>query len=123
MCKFIGMEDLVANALIELIEKNDCNKVKFDQIIRYGNIVIRFLREENDEEAVLLISKYYTNQMIRNYSDFFEIEKDSSGEESIVLKLDKNVDDLRNHFRAYLSFELLFALTNENSLRELGIAV
>ena len=118
MHTFIGMEDLVANALIELLEKDNCRKVSFAALVKYGNVVLRFLHE-NGEEAVFLLSKGYTNELIRNYSDFFEIDYSEPGKEAIALKKEKTADDLRNRFRALLTMELLFAFIDEKSVSEL----
>lgn len=121
MCKFIGIEDLVANALIEMIEKNKSRKVSFEQLNKYGAMIIRILRE-NDEEAVVLVSKHYTNELIRNYSDFFEIMDNDSSDSYITLKDGKTEGDLRRHFRAYLSISMILAFTDSSSLSELGIS-
>ena len=119
MCKFIGIEDLAANALIELIEGKDCNKVSFEQLINYGNVIVKLLDKLN-EEVVLLISNDYTNEVIRNYSDFFRIEKENN-EEYFALKNEKSVDDLRLYFRACLTLDLLTAFTDQESLNEIGV--
>ena len=120
MCKFIGIEDLAANALIELIEKHDCKFVGFNQILRYGTVIIRILREKN-LEAVLLVSRDYTTDMMHNYSDFFEVIVDKSGEDGIALKDGKSIDDLRDNFRALLNLDMLRAFTDNTSLKELGV--
>lgn len=116
MCKFIGIEDLVANALIELIEKHDCRKIRMTDLMNYGAVVVRYLREKKQEEVVLLISKKYTNEAIRNYSDFFELEMQDDGDEYILLKDEKTAQDLRDHFRAYLSVNELIAFIDKESL-------
>jgi len=122
MCRFIGIEDLVANALIELMEKNNCRRVSFETLVKYGTVVIRCLRK-NGREAVFLLSKEHTNELIRNYSDFFEIDYSEPNSDAIVLKSEKTVDDLRNHFRAFLTLDCLIAFTDKKSLVELGVAV
>lgn len=122
MCRFIGIEDLVANALIELLEKGACRRVSFETLVKYGTVVMSVLRE-NGSEAVILISKEYTNELIRNYSDFFEIDQSELNNDAIVLKAEKTVDDLRNRFRAFLTIDSLLAFTDTKSLAELGVAV
>ncbi len=54
--QIIGIEDLAANALIELLEKSGCRRVDFETFVKYGNAVTNVLRE-NGEEATLLFSK------------------------------------------------------------------
>lgn len=120
MCKFIEIEDLVANALIELKENNGGRRVSFDKLNEYGTKIVQFIQENTDEDAVLLISKYYTSELISNYSEFFEvIDRDESS--FIQLKSEKSADDLRKRFRAYLSNEMLVAFTDKNSLQALGV--
>lgn len=41
MCIYIGIEDLVANALIELVEKSEKREVLFKQLDEYGAIIGR----------------------------------------------------------------------------------
>lgn len=53
----IGIEDLVANALIELVDNNENNReVTYEQLNEYGAIVIETLNTKH-EEAVLIISR------------------------------------------------------------------
>jgi len=115
---FIGIEKLAANALIELMESSEKkNSVSFNTLINYGNEIVKVLIN-TQFEAVLLISRDYTNEAIRSYSDFFSIE--TLGEkECFVLKKDKTAEDLRKYFRGYLSTELLLAFTNINCVKVL----
>lgn len=126
MSRFIGIEDLAANALIALIEKNNCRKVSLSTLVKYGTVVVKILNK-NKEDAILLLSKDYTNSMIRNYSEYFEIEKvaqdDDYSDDFIVLREGKTVQDLRNHFRAFLTLNVALAFIDEESLAELGVAV
>ncbi len=41
---FIGVEDLVANTLIELVEKTGNRTVSFSQLNKYGDAIIAKLR-------------------------------------------------------------------------------
>ena len=45
MCIYIGIEDLVANALIELVEKSEKREVLFKQLDEYGAKVIKYLND------------------------------------------------------------------------------
>lgn len=56
MCIYIGIEDLVANALIELAEHKNQRQVLFKDLDRYGTKVIKVLNQEG-EQAVLILSK------------------------------------------------------------------
>lgn len=114
---FIGIEDVVANALIVIIERNEnksIRRVSLPALVEYGTVVVRQM-QENGETAILLVSNYYTSEAIRNYSDFFELQT-IDGIEYIQLRSEKTVSDLRNRFRAYLSISALLAFTSENSI-------
>ena len=56
MCTFIGIESLVANALIELFDYNHTREVTFDTLVDYGMKVVQIYQRETGEEAVLLLS-------------------------------------------------------------------
>ena len=122
MCKFIKVETLVANALIELIEKNNCRSVEFGRIMEYGRAVLEALKARG-EEAVYLASREDTNRMMRNYVDFFKINRDNPDTVVVSLKDRKTATDLRSQFRAFLTLEHLFAFTDSKALVELGIGV
>lgn len=121
VCKFIRIEDLAANALIELIEKNNSRRVEFHKLIKYGYAISSILHEKGDE-VILLIQREYTNELIRSYSDFFTIESNEEYD-TVVLKEEKTAEDLRNRFRAFLSLDFLLAFTDKESLYELGIII
>ena len=113
MYRFIDMVDVVANALIELIEAQKGNRVKTKQLIQYGALAVKHFME-NGEQAALLISRDYTNEFIYNYSTFFEMFNES-GEEYIALKAGKTVDDLYTYFRACMPSSFLRAFINDES--------
>lgn len=76
MCFYIGIEDLAANALIEILKtKEDAQmercRVTLAELEAYGNQVIQYLNERG-EKAVLILSRENTSLMFRNYSVFFE---------------------------------------------------
>lgn len=94
------------------------NSVSFNTLINYGNEIVKVLISKNFE-AVLLISRDYTNEAIRNYSDFFSIET-LDEEECFILKKEKTAEDLRKCFRGYLSTELLLAFTSNTCVSVLS---
>ena len=104
----IGIEDLVANALIQTLSKNsDIRFLTYSDIENYGAKVVKILNNEQ-EEVVLLLSRSKTNQMLHDYSTFFE-EKKIDGQLGINLKESITIDDLSDEFRSYLSLKLLNA--------------
>lgn len=117
----IGIEDLVANALIELVDNDKNNReVTYEQLNRYGALVIERLNAK-DEKAVLIISKEKTRAFLHDYSDFFEVRMNAKGEKCIALRDGKTTDELRGLFRGYLSLDMLLAFMSEYSLKALGI--
>lgn len=120
MCYFIGIEDLVANALIEQVDKTGEREVSFSKLNKYGASVVKTLNEQN-EEAILLLSRDRTNSFIHNCTEYFSIRTDDEEEMYISLNEGIQTDDLRRQFRANIAFNVLLAFINENSLRALGV--
>lgn len=120
MCVRIGVEDLAANALIELLKKSDKSRfVSYNAMERYGLAVARLLRKE-DEEVIIYSSRLHTSEMLVNYSDYFE-ECIVNGEYGIRLCDEKSIEDLRIKFRGYLALKVLLAFVNEQSVKALGV--
>lgn len=119
MCMYIGIEDLVANAIIELVERSHRNEVFFSEINRYGATVVQILLE-NKNKAVLILSKERTSAFLNDYSDFFELFS-SGTEEGIRLKENISVGQLWEKFRGYLSVDVMRAFIDERSIAELGV--
>ena len=105
----IGIEDLVANALIENLKQNPSSGrfVSYSEIESYGSEVVKLLTKKGDE-AILIFSRTKTNQMLRDYSNFFE-ESIVNGESGIQLKSTVEIDELIDTFRGYLTLTLLKA--------------
>lgn len=121
MCFYIGIEDLAANALIELLqrEKEERPFISYEDLESYGTRVIGFLSNKG-ERAVLLLSRENTNAMFRDYSDFFE-EDSIDGKLGIRLKEGKECKDLIVQFRGYLALDVLMALVDEQCVSALGV--
>ena len=118
MCFYIGIEDLAANAMIEMLKKGGQRFLTYNEIEMYGAEVVQILRE-NGEKAVLILSRENTDALFRNYSEFFE-ESEQSGKRGITLKKDKEVEDLIQQFRGYLALDVLLAFMNQRSVQVLG---
>ncbi|MDD7459553.1 MAG: hypothetical protein PUJ82_05920 [Spirochaetales bacterium] len=101
MCNFIGMEYLAALALI----KEDVNEISLSDLNNYGiNIMKTF--EENKVNSVFLFSDKYALDLVRNYSECFELVKNDT-----VLRRKAPVEVLISKFIAYLSNDTLMALS------------
>lgn len=119
MCFYIGIEDLAANALIELLQKKKKSCITYDELEQYGAQAVRLLSEQG-EKAVLLLSRDNTSALFRDYSDFFEEDELEDGL-GIKLKEGKGVEDLIIQFRGYLALDVLMALVDERSVSVLGV--
>ena len=119
MCFYIGIEDLAANAMIEMLKKGGQRFLTYDEIEMYGAEVIQILKE-NGEKAVLILSRENTDALFRNYSEFFEAGE-QNGKKVIKLKAEKEVDDLIQQFRGYLALDVLLAFMNQRSVQVLGV--
>lgn len=120
MLIYIGIEDLVANALIELIENNNIREVLFKDLDEYGAMVVKYLNNKN-EQAVLLLSKERTNDFLHDYSDMFEIFSDGIND-GIKLKNEVGVEQLWKKFRGYLSVDVMMAFMDTMAVSKLGVA-
>jgi hypothetical protein len=119
MCFYIGIEDLAANALIEILKKGEKRFLTYTEMENYGTEVVRILKE-NGENAVLILSRDNTNAFFRNYSDYFE-EEEYEEKKGIQLKEGKTVEDLIIQFRGYLALDVLLAFINQRSVQVLGV--
>lgn len=101
MCNFIGIEYLVALALII----NNKEEISLAELNEYGVKITKVIKDRKIN-AVFLFSSKYAIEMVRNYSDCFEWKEEES-----VLRRKKNVsnDDLISKFLDYLSTDVLLA--------------
>ena len=69
MYYFIGIEDLVANALIELVEKTGNRTVSFSQLNKYGDAIVAKLKASN-MDVTLIYTRDSTEQFFKFESGF-----------------------------------------------------
>lgn len=123
MCTFIGIESVLANALIELFQHNHIREISFNTLVDYGMKVVQIYRRETGEEAILLLSEKYQLDMVENYSDFFDVEMNAAGQGTLRLKdTVQDVNELLNYFRWTLNMKLINAFMAPEALRELGVS-
>lgn len=123
MCYYIGIEDLAANAMIEILEKKQQEQenieginlsVSLIDLEDYGAEVVRYLNNETSEKALLILSRESTDYMFKNYSDFFE---EDDNESAIKLREGKTVEDLKNKFRTYKAADLISAYMAKTTVK------
>lgn len=116
---YIGIKDLVANAMIELLEHKNKNEISLKAITNYGESVIEIL-EERQTDAVLNISREQTIEFFYNNSQIFE-QFCNGNDEIVRVKDNISSDMLWNEFRSYLSTEAILAFKDDRSIRMLGV--
>lgn len=122
MCYYIGIEDLAANAMIEILEKRDkdgkgieCDlSVTLRDLEEYGAKVVRYIKQTYNEKAFLILSRASTEYMFRNYSNFFEAIEER--ESAIKLREGTTVEDLKEKFRTYKPLDLISAYMEESTV-------
>ena len=68
---FLTLEDLVPNALIELVENDVSRTVSYPTVPQYGNVVVKELEKRNIE-VILLIYRDKTIQFEDDYKEIFK---------------------------------------------------
>lgn len=113
----IGIEDLAANALIELMEHSGKREVLFKELDAYGARVVKFLNK-NKEDAILVLSRERTYDFLQDYSEYFALLTNGDG---ICLKENIFVNELWKKFRGYLSVSVMMAFMDAESISALGL--
>lgn len=99
MCNFIGIEYLVALALII----NNKEEISLAELNEYGVKITKVIKDHKIN-AVFLFSSKYALDMVRNYNDCFEWK-----DEETVLRRKVDNDTLISKFLDYLSTDVLLA--------------
>lgn len=103
--KMLELEDLVANALIELIEDKGIRQVSFKQLDLYKKSLYDEFKKINIR-VVIPFTDGDVDRLISIYDDFFE-EEIINERRYITLKDNKNELDLRKYFRSYLPLNII----------------
>ena len=120
MYRYIGIEDLVASALIELMKQEEPNrKVSLKVLSDYGTVIVRLLMQSG-QDAILFLTKESTYDFIHDYAEYFSI-KEYDGVEYIELNEEITIEELRNQFRKNLTVDLAKAINEKESLAALKI--
>lgn len=114
---YIGIEDLAANAMIEMLKKGGRRFLTYREIEMYGAKAVQILKE-NGEKAVLMLSRENTDALYRSYPEFFE-EDEQNGKRGTKLKKNKEAEDLIQQFRGYLALDALLAFMDQRAVQVL----
>ena len=122
MYRYIGIEDLVASALIELIKQEKTNrKISLKLLEDYGTVIVKLLMESG-QDAILFLTKESTYEFVHDYADYFSINE-YDGVEYIEMNESITVEELRQQFRKNLTVDLAKAISEQESLKALKISV
>lgn len=109
MNRYLYLEDLVANALIQKIESGQGRKVNTGELDGYGKRVQRWWKNNRNLNIILACTRYEMNSMFESNPDLFDRIDEDDGSITIQLKQGKTSDDLRKKFRSYLTVDMLIA--------------
>lgn len=122
MCYYIGLQDLAANALIELMnQNNNLRTVTFKALNSYGVAVVQKLMADG-REAILLLSRESTYSLIHECSDLFEVRDIGKPNASIALREEVTKEMLIERFCGAIPLEILRAMSTKESLAALNEA-
>lgn len=120
MCYYIEMDELAANSFIEAMNQNShTDFISFSQMEEYGLNVVKYLKEENNQKAILIFSRNSLQMLLCDYSDLFDVAEEN-GESGLRLKEGVDQDTLIERFRGYLSLELMMAYINVGEKASFG---
>lgn len=118
--RYIGIEDLVASALIELMKwEESTRKVSLQTLSDYGTVIVKTLTQQG-QNAILFLTKESTYEFVHDYADFFMIVE-YDGVEFIELQENVTKEDLRHQFRRNITVDLAKAFMRRESLQALKI--
>ena len=115
MCYYVGIEDLVAGALVELLQRNGERSVSFAALERYGEAVVSHIRSRG-KEVTLVLSREQTHGFIRDCTDLFDVDSPELGSGTITLKSDRDVKDLVMRFGARIPAVVLKAMIDDETV-------
>lgn len=104
----IEIEDLVANSLIEIMQKKNKRFVTSEEVIKFGEKIVDILNTE-EQKAILDLSRNKTYNFLYNNRNIFE-EINIDGKTGYRVKDNITVEDLIDKFRGYLALDVLLAI-------------
>lgn len=112
----IKIEYLAANAIIELLKKDEEPRVSFEKLKNYGINVIKSLKESR--EIFFIFDVNTLGNIFNDYSEYFKKEKIAEIE-YITLKSGKTIKELENHFINYLPSDIYNAFVDVDNINKL----
>ena len=124
MCYYIGVEDLAANALIELLKNgSDRREISFRELEDYGVEVVKELNESQGQDCFLLLSQYRMRDAVRECSDILDIKGFGTPRARVVLlgdcSRDEYIEKLSERFCSSICVPVLQAMSSQRPLEQL----
>ena len=113
---YIEIENLVANALIERLEKFNKRSITFSALDSYCNAVVANLKE-GKKDVITIFSRESTEMFFHDYTDFFDVSEDA-----ITLKDNIELKKLKEIFRINLALDVLLAFSCDKAIEVLKTA-
>lgn len=110
MSYYIGIQDLAANALIELLMKNKGNQVSLNSLYDYGVAVVELLNAEEAEGAYLMLSRDRTIGFMEECQDIVEVLGFGTKDAKVALKDGVTVEALIERFCGTIPIPVLRAM-------------
>lgn len=110
----IEIEDLVANSLIELMQKKNKRFVTSEEVIKFGEKIVDILNKE-EKKAILDLSRNKTYNFLYDNRNIFE-QIDIDGKTGYRVKDNITVEDLIDRFRGYLALDVLLAIIEVSNI-------
>lgn len=117
---YIEVEDLVANALIALVENKGKREVLFCELDEYGACVIEVLNQEHGTQATLVVSRESQIAILEDYSDMFE-PMERNGAKGIRLREGIQSIEVWKRFCTSLSLKVIRAFQSAKPRSALGV--
>ncbi|MCH5279931.1 MAG: hypothetical protein J1E61_00570 [Lachnospiraceae bacterium] len=118
---YIQIEDLVANAFIDLLEANSSREILYSDLDKYGAKVIEQINSNGEAKAILVVSRESQLAVVEDYSDMFEAFE-REGSKGIRLIEGIHSIDLWDRFCTSLSYIVLRAFQAPAVKEALGIS-
>lgn len=107
---YLHIEDLIANAMIELEKTSKVRSVPLSLAFLYGDEVIKYLGKQG-YYAKVKMGKNSLDLFEMKYTNYFDIYQDDK-DRWYLLNHEKTIQDVTCEFREHLPLEVIRAFTN-----------
>lgn len=111
----IEIEVLIANALIESVERTGKRTIPFNKLRAYEKAVVENLREK-DIDVMFTFKRDFMEHITNNCSKYFSIRETTSDAE-VRMRRTVSTKTLRKHFRTSIPLDALSAFTSEAAIK------